>query len=119
MAVYTNRDYSFDDLPEILKNYRWPQHFWVEDHIHEHVPKRWMPIMPPRKPSNYERMTQHFLQCILEDREPLVSGEDGARAVEVMCAVFKSMETDRLGRVALAAGRANCPAALRPVPAED
>ena len=26
--------------------------------------------------------------------EPLVSGEDGARAIEVMCAVYKSMETD-------------------------
>ncbi|MEM2146845.1 MAG: Gfo/Idh/MocA family oxidoreductase [Candidatus Jordarchaeaceae archaeon] len=39
-------------------------------------------------------MTRHFIDCIINDKEPLVSGEDGARAVEVMCAVFKSMETN-------------------------
>jgi predicted dehydrogenase len=38
-------------------------------------------------------MTDHFLDCIINDKEPLVSGEDGARAIEVMCAVWKSMET--------------------------
>ena len=29
----------------------------------------------------------------MRDEEPLVSGDDGARAIEVMCGVFKSMET--------------------------
>jgi predicted dehydrogenase len=38
-------------------------------------------------------MCQHFMNCLLHDEEPLVSGEDGARAIEVMCAVFKSMQT--------------------------
>jgi hypothetical protein len=33
------------------------------------------------------------MNCLMHDEEPLVSGEDGARAVEVMCAVFKSMQT--------------------------
>lgn len=94
MAVFTNRDYTLDDLPEILRNYRWPQLFWVEDHISNPIPKRWMPIMPPREPNNYTRMTQHFLECVIDGKEPLVSGEDGARAVEVMCAVYKSMQTN-------------------------
>jgi hypothetical protein len=32
--------------------------------------------------------------CLINDKKPLVSGEDGARAIEVMCAVYKSMETN-------------------------
>lgn len=119
MAVYTNRDYSFAELPQILKDYRWPQHFWVEDHVNEHVPKRWMPIMPPRRPGNYERMTTHFVNCILNDAEPLVSGEDGARAVEVMCAVIKSMETDAWVELPLPEGERIAPPHYRPVPYED
>jgi predicted dehydrogenase len=93
MAVYTNKDYSRDTLPQILKDYRWPELFWVEDWIANPVRKRWIPICPPRSPSNYERMCAHFMDCLANDKEPLVSGEDGARSIEVMCAVFKSMET--------------------------
>ena len=93
MAVYTNREYTPDTLPQVLKDYRWPELFWVEDITNETVRKRWVPICPPRRPNNYERMTGHFLDCIINGKEPLVSGEDGARAVEVMCAVWKSMQT--------------------------
>ena len=93
MAVYTNKDFTVDTLPEVLSDYRWPELFWVEDIIDEHVRKRWVPICPPRRPNNYERMTEHFLDCIINDKPPLISGEDGARAVEVMCATWKSMET--------------------------
>ena len=94
MAVFTNKDYNFEDLPEIIKNYRWPQKFWVEDMINRPVEKRWVPIIPPKYPNNYENMTKHFMDCLINDKKPLVSGEDGARAIEVMCAVYKSMETD-------------------------
>ncbi|HDK27654.1 MAG TPA: Gfo/Idh/MocA family oxidoreductase [Candidatus Atribacteria bacterium] len=94
MAVFTNKDYNFEDLPGIIKNYRWPQKFWVEDMINRPVEKRWVPIIPPKYPNNYENMTKHFMDCLIDDKKPLVSGEDGARAIEVMCAVYKSMETD-------------------------
>jgi predicted dehydrogenase len=94
MAVYTNKDFTVDSLPPILKNYRWPELFWVEDIMNENVRKRWVPIAPPRYPSNYEKTLAHFLDCLINDKEPLVSGEDGARAVEVMCATWKSMETN-------------------------
>jgi predicted dehydrogenase len=93
MAVYTSKEYTLDTLPEILKDYRWPELFWVEDAMSGNVRHRWVPICPPRSPNNYERMTDHFLDCIINDKPPLVSGEDGARAVEVMCAALKSMET--------------------------
>lgn len=94
MAVYTNREYTENTLPQVLKNFRWPELFWVEDHINTNVRKRWVQICPPRFPSNYERMLEHFFDCIINDKEPLTSGEDGARATEVMCAVHKSMETN-------------------------
>ncbi len=35
MAVYTNKEYTVETLPKILKDYRWPQLFWVEDIIDE------------------------------------------------------------------------------------
>jgi predicted dehydrogenase len=93
MAVFTNKEYTLETLPQVLKDYRWPELFWVEDIMSPTVRKRWVPICPPRSPNNYERMTAHFLDCIVHDRPPLISGEDGARAVEVMCAALKSMET--------------------------
>ncbi|RPI86259.1 MAG: gfo/Idh/MocA family oxidoreductase [Chloroflexi bacterium] len=94
MAVYTDKEFTVDTLPPILKNFRWPELFWVEDIIHQNVRKRWIPMAPPRYPSNYEKMLDHFLECLIDDKEPLVSGEDGAMAVEVMCAAWKSMETN-------------------------
>ena len=94
MAVYTNKEYTVDTTPQILKNFRWPELFWVEDIIDTNVRKRWVPIAPPRYPSNYEKMLEHFLDCLINDKQPLVSGDDGARVVEVMCATWKSMETN-------------------------
>lgn len=94
MAVYTDKDYTVDTLPPILKQFRWPELFWVEDIINTNVRKRWVPLAPPRYPSNYEKMLEHFLDCLINDKPPLISGDDGARAVEVMCATWKSMETN-------------------------
>lgn len=116
MAVYTSKEYSIDNLPRILKDYRWPELFWVEDIISGKVRNRWVPICPPRSPNNYERMTAHFLDCIINDKPPLVSGEDGARAVEVMCAVWKSMETG--GWVDLPLKGEVIPPYYEPLPAE-
>ena len=56
--------------------------------------KRWMPLCPPRSPSNYEEMIRHFIDCLINNKEPLICGEDGARVVEVMCAVFESMKAN-------------------------
>jgi predicted dehydrogenase len=118
MAVYTNKDYSIEEMPELLRNYRWPQLFWVEDRINKIAPKRWVPIIPPREPNNYERMTQHFLSCVVDNLEPLVSGEDGARAIEVMCAVYKSMETGAWVDLPLPPGEEIVPPFYKPLPKE-
>jgi predicted dehydrogenase len=117
MAVYTNRDFTVDSLPPILKNYRWPQLFWVEDIVDQNVKKRWVPICPPRHPNNYERMLEHFSDCLINGMEPLVSGEDGARAIEVMCATWKSMQTGAW--VDLPLTEEVIPPGYEPLPRED
>jgi len=39
----------------------------------------------------YVREIRHFVDCILEDREPTVTGEDGKKIVEVVLAATKSI----------------------------
>ena len=34
---------------------------------------------------------EHFFECVLTDKEPLVSGQDGRRSLEVACAIEKSI----------------------------
>lgn len=92
LAFYTDKEYVWETCPEIIKKNRWPIFFWAEDLINKPMPKRWISIVPPREWS-YTRMVNHFIECIKEDKEPKVKGEDGAWAMEVLCGVFKSMET--------------------------
>ena len=39
---------------------------------------------------------EHFFECVLEDKEPLITGEDGRRSIEVMIAAEKSIAEDRI-----------------------
>ena len=117
MAVFTNKDYNRDTMPDLLRDYRWPELFWVEDWIADPVRKRWVSIQPPRTPSNYEKMCGHFIDCIVNDKEPLTSGDDGAHAIEVMCGVFKSMETNAW--VDLPLEENVIPPHYKPLPLED
>ena len=39
---------------------------------------------------------EHFFECVLADRQPLVSGEDGRRSIEVMLAAEMSIREDRI-----------------------
>jgi predicted dehydrogenase len=65
-----------------------------DDVITKPVPKRWISISPPREWS-YRKMIKYFIKCIVEDKEPeLTSGKDGAKVIEIICGVFKSMETN-------------------------
>lgn len=93
LAVYTAKDYNWENYPEILKDYRYPDNFWVSDLLDKTLKKKWISIVPPRKWS-FTRMMKQFLRSILEEKEPSVTGEDGAIAMEVICGVFKSMETN-------------------------
>jgi hypothetical protein len=39
-------------------------------------------------------MLKHFIDCIYFGTEPVIKMEDGAKDMEVLCAVFKSMQED-------------------------
>jgi predicted dehydrogenase len=93
MAIYIDRDYEWETLPEIIKDYRYPQVFWATDNVTRPLQKRWVSIYPPRGWA-YKKMIQHFIECIAYNREPVIKMEDGAKDMEVLCAVFKSMEKD-------------------------
>jgi predicted dehydrogenase len=44
---------------------------------------------------------QHFVDCVLEDREPLETGEDGRAPLETTPAAYESAATGRPGGVAV------------------
>jgi predicted dehydrogenase len=92
LAVYTDKDFTWENCPEVLKKYRCPIYFWAEDMISKPMTKRWVSIVPPREWS-YTRMVNHFIECLKEDKRPRVKGEDGAWAMEILCGALKSMET--------------------------
>ncbi|HAJ94869.1 MAG TPA: gfo/Idh/MocA family oxidoreductase [Actinobacteria bacterium] len=91
MAIYIDRDYSWDELPEIVRDYRYPQVFWATDNVTKPLQKRWVSIYPPRGWA-YKKMIEHFIDCIANNSEPMIKMEDGAKVMEVLCAVFKSMD---------------------------
>jgi len=94
LAVFTNKNYEWENLPQLLKLYRHPQLFWAEDIMNRPVPKRWVSIVPPREWS-YKRMLKNFIESVRKGETPIIKPEDGALSVEIMCAVFKSMETGK------------------------
>ena len=91
LAFFTNKDYTWDELPEIVQKYRYPINFWAEDLAGDHVLKRWVTITPPREWS-YTRMWDHFADCILTGKEPMMKAEDGAIVMDILCGAFKAWE---------------------------
>lgn len=92
LAIFTNKDYTYETMPELLRLYRHPQLFWAEDVMNNPAPKRWVSIVPPREWS-YKRMLRHFIEATSKGETPIIRPEDGAIAVEIMCATIKSMQT--------------------------
>lgn len=43
----------------------------------------------------YPQELRHFIQCVREDKEPLVTGEDGRAVLEMMYAAYQSARTGR------------------------
>lgn len=65
---YITQEVTIEDAEKVLK----PTHRWEE-------------------PLKLE--LQHFVNCVIEDREPVVTGFDGLRALEIAEAAFKSIRT--------------------------
>ena len=41
-------------------------------------------------PKTYNHAVQHFVECVASDTQPLVSGEDGKRAIQIVLACYES-----------------------------
>jgi predicted dehydrogenase len=110
LAVYSARDFSWSTLPEPLKSFRYPTDFWVDDLIRERLAPRWTSIVP-RRVRPFEAIQGDFAGAILEDRDPDLTAEDGAWAMEVLTGILRSMETG--GWVDLPMSVEQVPPALR------
>jgi len=64
-------------------------------HLGEHA--RGNRMLADRFPACYAvtRILEHFFECILQDSEPLVNGEDGRRSLEIALAAERSIGEDR------------------------
>lgn len=94
IAILTDKYKKFEDLPDVIQKYRYPQFYFMDDLVTDVLPRRWVAIYPPREWS-YSRMMAHFIGCLWKGEKPRVSGEEGAKATEILVAVFKSMETNQ------------------------
>jgi len=94
LAVFTSKNFRQEELPAIIKDYRYPQLFWSEDIMQPDgfVPKRWVPVYPPRGWA-YKSMLEHFLGCIEKGEAPSLTPEVSAMVTDVLIGAYKSMET--------------------------
>ena len=58
--------------------------------------------MPNALGHYFQLQAQDFLRAVIEDREPLVTGEDGRRTVEIFTAIYRSQKTNAPVRFPLA-----------------
>ncbi len=47
----------------------------------------------------YEKEIREFVQAIIEDREPLITAEDGRNGVRVMDAIKKTVRTKKVQKI--------------------
>ena len=94
LAVFTSKEFKQSELPEIVREYRYPQLFWSEDIMQPggKVPKRWVPIYPKRGWA-YKSMLEHFLDCVEKDKEPSLTPEASALVTDVLVGAYLSMKT--------------------------
>jgi len=67
-----------------------PSEVLKESKINVRVPMSLSEMMASTK-----RKIDHFIECIAEDKEPIVTGEDGRAAVEIILAAYESMKTGK------------------------
>lgn len=74
-----------------------PMDLYACDHDGWKLPDtRHWPAMNNRLVGAAKLEMEHFFECVLEDKQPLVSGEDGRRSIEVMIAAELSIAEDRI-----------------------
>jgi predicted dehydrogenase len=65
---------------------------WIRPQV-EHAP------FPGYYGISFRREIEHFVDCVREDREPLVTGELGKAALNVVVRAYESVKTEKIQRV--------------------
>lgn len=52
-------------------------------------------LLPNFKNKVYETPQEHFINCILQDKLPIASGEEGVKIMEILDAIYKSASTGK------------------------
>ncbi|MFO7623655.1 MAG: Gfo/Idh/MocA family oxidoreductase [Anaerolineales bacterium] len=74
-----------------------PMNLYACDHDGWKLPDtRHWPVMNDKLVGAAKLEMEHFFECVLENKEPRVSGEDGRRSIEVMIAAEQSIAEDRI-----------------------
>ena len=48
---------------------------------------------------SFRKEMEHFVDCIINDEEPMVTGEDGREALRISLTAYKSLETGKEEKV--------------------
>lgn len=90
LAIYVEE--FVEEVPEIIESYIYPANW--EDFWKGKPEKTWIPIIPP-KVDPYLAQLKDFCDCIIEDGNPSIDGEDGIRSLEIVLAAYKSSKERR------------------------
>jgi len=85
-AIFVGTPWS----PIMMYSEKIPSEVLKESKINVRVPMSLSEMMAPTK-----RKIDHFIECIVKDKEPIVTGEDGRAAVEIILAAYESMKTGK------------------------
>jgi predicted dehydrogenase len=87
----------------ILENHNWEQPIKLFSSLRGPDQGKWVSpevehkVYPGYYPLTFEAETRHFYECVINDSEPLITGEDGRRALEI---ILLGYEASRTGKTA-------------------
>jgi UDP-N-acetylglucosamine 3-dehydrogenase len=92
LAICTEK--PLEDISELMRQSYYPS--WdmeIGDKWASRFPSgKWLIFSPPRE-NPYHKQLEHFCDCILRDKKPRTTAEDGAKSVDIALAAVRSMET--------------------------
>ena len=85
----------------ILENHNWEHPIKLFSTLPGPDQGRWVcpevehRVYPGYYPLTFEAEVRHFYECIVNDTEPLMSGEDGRRALEIIVLGYEASKTEK------------------------
>ncbi|MCD6570267.1 MAG: Gfo/Idh/MocA family oxidoreductase [Deltaproteobacteria bacterium] len=86
----------------ILENHNWGQPIKLFSTLPGHNQGKWITpevehkVYPGYYPLTFEAEIRHFYECIINDTKPLMTGEDGKKALEIILLGYKASRTGKI-----------------------